>query len=256
MTFKTMNYFKPFVEVDKRCEVHDCQMVFVQATGNAVCRFCTQEAIEAKEAKMVQEAYEKSMDFKRQYYLYEFSKVNRELREATFRNYKADTEAERLVLGKVKKMAKSYIKGADNNALFVGGCGSGKSHLAFALIKNYVSMTGKLATFINVPEFMNRIKSDIDNRNANMDKLVDIDLLVLDDVGSEKTTEWSNELLFELLDKRSRTIVTTNLSNKELQERYGKRIASRIGKGLKGFAVNFDGISDKRGGLFDDVRGH
>ena len=44
------------------------------------------------------------------------------------------------------------------------------------------------------------------------------DLLVIDDIGSEKITEWSMSLLTEVLDARTKTIITTNLKSDEIRK--------------------------------------
>ena len=85
-----------------------------------------------------------------------------------------------------------------------------------------------------------------------MSLLTNVDLLVMDDIGSENNSDFSEELLTDVLDGRISTIITTNLSSEELrgnsrkQGRYNQRTASRMFRGIGGKAFNFKGIKDKR----------
>ena len=57
-------------------------------------------------------------------------------------------------------------------------------------------------------------------------------LLILDDLGAEKTTDWALQSLYIIINKRLseelQTIITSNLSLDELRDKIGDRIASRI----------------------------
>ena len=56
--------------------------------------------------------------------------------------------------------------------------------------------------------------------------------LILDDMGAEKTSEWSIQTLYSIIDRRYRdekqTLITSNLTLDEIAEKVGDRIASRI----------------------------
>lgn len=92
--------------------------------------------------------------------------------------------------------------------------------------------------FMSVPGLLMRIKNsfghDAKETEADiMSRASDHDLLVLDDLGAEKTTDWTQQTIYTLIDIRSRegkdTIITSNLTLGELAERMGDRIASRVG---------------------------
>jgi len=57
-------------------------------------------------------------------------------------------------------------------------------------------------------------------------------LLVIDDLGSEKTSEWTDQMWLSLLDarmaKNHRTVITTNLKTEELKNKYGEAFYDRI----------------------------
>lgn len=76
------------------------------------------------------------------------------------------------------------------------------------------------------------------------------DLLIIDDLGTERRTEWTQEQLHRLLDtrgrERRRTIITTNLSSAEIEDprRYDSRIADRILD--EAMALKFEGRTRRR----------
>ena len=81
------------------------------------------------------------------------------------------------------------------------------------------------------------------------------DLVVIDDLGAElggayagQSTVYNNDIINSIMEARQNeaTIVTTNLTGKEVQEAYGKRIVSRISQHLDGFTFNFKQTADKR----------
>ena len=69
----------------------------------------------------------------------------------------------------------------------------------------------------------------------------EIPVLVLDDLGAEKVSEFAITTLYIILDRRIRecrkTIITTNLSKEEIDATFGARIASRLG-GMENIKIN------------------
>lgn len=118
-----------------------------------------------------------------------------------------------------------------------GAVGTGKTHIAYAIGNKWQSVTQKYVTFWNTTELFNEIKEDFDRHYADksrtLERLMDSDsLLILDDIGSEKPTEWVQEQFYLLINKKYNDMVpvifTSNYTVAELAARLGKRIASRI----------------------------
>ena len=130
-------------------------------------------------------------------------------------------------------------------SLFVSGPrGTGKTHLACAAIKEIVKgMDPELvfqttpAYFLPVPELMLQFKQSY-NQGAKqtegeiLDRYTKIKTLVLDDLGAERVSDWSIQMLYLLIDRRYRefkhTIITTNMSLGDIAEKLDDRISSRI----------------------------
>lgn len=160
-----------------------------------------------------------------------YSLLNRSLQNATLENYKPTNET----LAKAKNDIKSYIERFDGtkNLLLHGSYGTGKSHLSVAVTKELMQR-GKQCLFLSLPKLLTKIKDTYKGKGISEDELLeviqDVDLLVLDDLGAEHNTDWSVSKVFEILDDRAgkSTIYTTNLSSKELKQRFGERNFSRL----------------------------
>lgn len=118
-----------------------------------------------------------------------------------------------------------------------GTYGCGKTHLAAAILNELIPR-GIPGMFVVVPELLRQIRRGIDDKTMaeKAGKIVElaseIDLLILDDLGAENTSDWVREQLFILLNNRYEknlpTIVTTNHTTKELIGKLQQRIVSRL----------------------------
>lgn len=112
-----------------------------------------------------------------------------------------------------------------------GPPGTGKTHLSKGLLIKWCSNT-LLGHFTTASDYFDAIRADLDNLTQITANLCEPKLLVIDDIGAEKATEWTLERLLVLIEKRlSRgniTCVTTNLSINQLTTKYGPRISDRV----------------------------
>lgn len=117
-----------------------------------------------------------------------------------------------------------------------GDVGTGKTHIAYSLARQSHEM--KIMTmFWNMTELLHEIRGDFDRPYAEKSRVSgDLmsfkGLLFLDDVGSEKVTDWVLETFYLVINRRYNemlpTIVTSNFPISVLSERIGDRIVSRI----------------------------
>ena len=125
-----------------------------------------------------------------------------------------------------------------------GSYGSGKSHLMQAFRKNLFDremLKGKRLRFFNTVTLLKYLK-DFDPRNKDfggesnhdfhMNLSKTVDMLILDDFGANRASEFEIDTLFDILDHRCRyrlvTFCTSNLSMNQVQSKFGTRIAERI----------------------------
>lgn len=126
----------------------------------------------------------------------------------------------------------------DKNLLFWGEPGLGKTFLSTCIAKELIKK-GYSVVYETTYRIVSLLEEEHFNRSADpaaskqqISRLYDSDLLILDDLGAEFSTAYTNAALFELLNSRlianRRTIINTNLSVGELAERYSDRVISRI----------------------------
>jgi len=122
------------------------------------------------------------------------------------------------------------------NILLLGSTGTGKTHLV-SCIANYLIPKGENVLAVTSFELVNRAHkyhtTFDETRHQYLDPLLDSDLLIVDDLGTEPilkniTLEYLYLIINERLVKGKHTIVTSNLDPSAIGIRYGKRISSRL----------------------------
>lgn len=119
-----------------------------------------------------------------------------------------------------------------------GAVGSGKTYAAVAALRWRVNVSGERGAFWPVIDLLERYRATFDADRAT-ETTGEIDaslqrtpLLVLDDWGKQKTTEWAEQQLFRLVDERlrnqRRTIVTTNAEPGEFAEALRSRLFGNL----------------------------
>jgi DNA replication protein DnaC len=126
---------------------------------------------------------------------------------------------------------------------------TGKTTAACTLASHYIVQktladirtgrrTRQLVAYLNVPDLLTEIKRGFDDAEVArsvdmwMTSIARVPLVVFDDIGSEKSSEWSRERLLTLINERydneRTTFFTSNLTMDELKEPLGARLQSRI----------------------------
>ncbi|QNB46838.1 hypothetical protein BR63_11270 [Thermanaerosceptrum fracticalcis] len=116
--------------------------------------------------------------------------------------------------------------------LLYGSVGTGKTHLAVGILKTafHRGLTGVL---VKVPDLLEEIRRGYNGEYSPLEgKVRNIFLVILDDLGAEKVTDWVREKLYSIIDHRYENekplIITTNCPPSELTERIGVRTADRL----------------------------
>ena len=143
---------------------------------------------------------------------------------------------------KIKDLCIKFIENFDDpnekNLLFTGNTGLGKTFLS-SCIANELLKNQKNVLYQTAPVMLDTIidyrfgKSNVDK---NMyDNLLNVDLLIIDDLGTECMNQMKFTELFNVINTRllngnhvMKTIISTNLSLKNLYDTYDERIVSRI----------------------------
>lgn len=131
------------------------------------------------------------------------------------------------------KYAKEFTPNSDS-LLFFGKTGLGKTHLSLA-IANDVIKKGYNVVYGPISRIIGNIEQEHfsnNNDNDSMNSVLNCDLLILDDLGTEFLTSFVASSLFDIINSRilngKPTVINTNLDIEELKQKYSDRIVSRI----------------------------
>ncbi len=168
----------------------------------------------------------------------------------SFENSKyEDKNGLKKIYDKIKVYCEKFTPSSAKNIVISGDVGTGKSFLAGAIVTQ-VERAGYNPIFITAQNlnnvFLKYHTAPIDEKSLYSSLLCDCDLLVIDDLGCEPpfknvTNEYLLMVLCERAAKSLPTIITTNLSQNQLLDRYGDRVLSRL--------------NDKRRGSFIEIKG-
>ncbi len=181
---------------------------------------------------------------------YQTSGLGNLLRTQRFDNYSLDyfrnDERSYRTMSAVVRMLREWAAGftlgdamhpASENLLLMGGTGLGKTHLSTAIAKTvldgghdvlYTTAVGMVSAF-EAERFGNSIGP---SEESNLDRYYNVDLLIIDDLGTEVSNQFTVSALYNVINTRMNlrrpTIISTNLMQEELRRRYWDRITSRL----------------------------
>ena len=127
-----------------------------------------------------------------------------------------------------------WYKSKENILFCTSDVGVGKTYLCHAIYQDVLDQKMPVRFF---PErkFLNTLRETIQkgwDYEYEIERLCDVQWLILDDLGFVKPNDWHKEVLFSMLDNRyssqKPTLITSNLGHKEILDTYGKRFASRL----------------------------
>lgn len=118
---------------------------------------------------------------------------------------------------------------------FWGNVGSGKTYTAVAIAKAIMEREIAETMYFSFTDLMSRVRSsyhDDDNTEDLLERVRTCELLVIDDLGLEKATEWVAEQLYLIVNSRYEAmlpmIITSNQSPEDLAAMHNAQISSRI----------------------------
>jgi DNA replication protein DnaC len=154
----------------------------------------------------------------------------------TLESYQTPEPGQAAALEAVREWVERYD--GKSSLILMGQTGSGKTHLAIAALRAVLERTSITGHYANVPDLLAMMRRDWDAKDADgagaeaFDRAQTGALVVLDDLGAEKLSEWAREQAYLLIDHRYAwclpTIITTNLDAAALSVAYGDRITSRL----------------------------
>ena len=116
-----------------------------------------------------------------------------------------------------------------------GSIGTGKTHAAIVLSNELIDRYFTRVLFIKSADAIAKIRGSFDDSSKDkglVDRMINTELLIIDDFGIENRTDFLVETFYRIIDARYSqkrpTIITSNQSLKDLSSRYIPQIASRI----------------------------
>lgn len=132
--------------------------------------------------------------------------------------------------------AERFEKNKDLSILLTGKVGTGKTAICYYVLKE-VLKKGFKAELITINNIFSNIKNTysptaINTEKMYIEKLCKLDLLIIDDIGTEKMNDWSYPILYQIINTRyenmKATIFNSNIDLKELYKYWDERFVSRI----------------------------
>lgn len=138
-------------------------------------------------------------------------------------------------LAQVKTVVEGYVRNfpvvPQPGLMFVGDTGSGKTHLAIAVLKLLITEKHFDGLFFDYQNLLDRIRSGYDANSGASDReayrsALDASVLLIDDLGAHRVTDWVEDTVTSIITHRCNhkkfTIVTTNLRDPASTEKKEK----------------------------------
>ncbi len=183
----------------------------------------------------------------------------------TFEEYPGRDASIGLAAMKLRRFVNNWSNDQDGTGVLItGGIGTGKTHLAVAALRALIQEHNAVGLFYDHRSLLKAIQKSYDQNSpeSEADVLAPVfqaDVLVLDELGREKRSEWTGEMIEHILNTRYNdrrtTIITTNYSNEAstltrrdgtTTETLGDRVGDRIFSRLQEMCL----IVEMRGGDF------
>ena len=132
----------------------------------------------------------------------------------------------------LRSFAENFSADTYKNFLLIGGTGLGKTHLSTAVAKAVIERGFDVLYVSAIDMFADFEQKQFGNGEDNTRRYFDCDLLIIDDLGTELTNQFTVSCLYNVINSRINaarsTFINTNLSQKDIETKYAERITSRI----------------------------
>lgn len=251
----------PTRESKEICPKHGVHYVYLKNIA-PFCPKCEAEKLEEDKKNQVEDFKIKSVKrvLKRDSLVDDPTEV-----DYTFKTFKApEGTKEAQIKKQTRLLAYRYMKDKSDkfNTVFYGTPGEGKTHLAMSMLNavNDNAVPSQRCLFVNVNSLLLAIRKSFDNpewqwtEEYAVNKLKSVDLLVIDDLGSEsamnvnkgEASNFVQRILYQVTNRQKRIITTTNLTLDQLKRVYNPKLVSRLLANSKNSTIDFSGIADKR----------
>lgn len=218
------------------------------------CPTCAQQREDEQAEKERLEAERRSAHKLRS--LKALADIPRRFEASSFQTYRADTDGQRHALAVCKDYADRFDEhaAAGRCMLLLGKTGTGKTHLAIAIANRLIHSRGKTVMYRTLSGILYDIRASYDDSEVSeskiMQSLASSDLLIIDEIGATKSTEFEMTTLFAIINSRYEnmmpTVVVSNLGPKQIPQAMGDRCVDRMREN-NGIALVFAWDSHRAG---------
>ena len=220
------------------------------------CPECQREDMAREQEKKIGEVYISSILSSTYDVLARNSIMPNDMKEASFNTFTVNNEIDEKAKNYALRIARHYFNNGKGNAIILVKAGRGKTHLAIAIAKKLnidfkANNNPKSVLFMNVPTMFQKIQSGFNQKDARttdewLALLKKVDFLTLDDFGKGEQTPWKMDFMYNLLDARDKTIITTNLTGAEMKQTFDSSLVSRVAKGARDLTFKYPESAEDR----------
>ena len=161
--------------------------------------------------------------------IYKQNYIGMKFQNLNFENFNCNYENE-MAIAIAKDYINKNITNADDNGLIImGKSGVGKTHLAASIANKLIEndkivLMGRLTTLLDM--IKETFKDNTKSENELIELYSNVDMIIIDDLGTEKISNWALEKLYTIIENRNENrlpiIITTRFDKQGLIERFSK----------------------------------
>ena len=208
-----------------------------------VCEESARAEIDAKARRDAAEAAEKAHRA-----MLDAARIPTKFVGCTFASFVADTDAKREAVTAARDFAENFAENAKRGAslIFAGKPGTGKSHLAGAILQSVLSDRVRYCTCMDmIRAVRDTWRRDSEKSETQLLRYFEsLDLLVIDEIGMQYGTDGEQTIVFDVLDRRYRevkpTILLTNQDKEGFKIYIGERAYDRLRETARWVAFDWE----------------
>ena len=161
--------------------------------------------------------------------IYKQNYIGKKFQNLNFENFNSNSENE-LAIAIAKDYVNKNIKSECTNGLIImGESGVGKTHLAASIANKLIEndkivLMGRLTTLLDM--IKETFKDNTKSENELIELYSNVDMIIIDDLGTEKISNWALEKLYTIIENRNENrlpiIITTRFNKQGLIERFSQ----------------------------------